>query len=226
MNIKAGGMKNKTATLIGATGLIGGHVLELLQNDPVFGKIKVLSRRPLNYSNPVIEVVVIDFSDQKSFKAAVSGSDVIFCAVGTTNKKVKGDKNAYRKVDYDIPVNAARFGQETGCESFVVVSSMGANSASNNFYIRLKGEVEDTIGGFNLPALHIFQPSLLMGKRQEFRLGERIGEMIMKPLSFLIPSKMKPVDARNVARAMVAASKLKPDGREVYQYNEIMQLIR
>ena len=127
-----------TATLIGATGLIGNYLLDELLQDDYFDTVKILIRRPLEFSHPKLEKHLVDFNDGDSFLVALSNSDVVFCSIGTTQKKVKGDKEAYRKIDYDIAVNAARFSKMVGCETFVLVSSIGANSKSNNFYLKLK----------------------------------------------------------------------------------------
>ena len=138
-------MSTKTATIIGVTGLIGNYLLEELLKDDYYHTVKVLIRRPVDLAHPKLEKKLVDFNDSDSLLVALSNSDVVFCTVGTTQKKVKGDKAAYRKVDYDIPVNAARFCKMTGCEKFVLVSSVGANSKSNNFYLKLKGDVEDAV---------------------------------------------------------------------------------
>src|SRR4249920_248078 len=123
-----------TATIIGATGLIGGYLLEELLKDDHYDMVRILVRRPLELTHPRLEKKLVDFADAESFRLALEGSDIVFCAIGTTQKKVKGDKTAYRKVDYDIAVNAARFCKMTGCSTFILVSSVGANSKSNNFY--------------------------------------------------------------------------------------------
>jgi uncharacterized protein YbjT (DUF2867 family) len=154
---------------------------------------------------------------------ALDGSDVVFVAIGTTQKKVKGDKGAYRKVDYDIPVNIARYCKMVGCKIFILVSSIGANSKSNNFYLKLKGEAEDAIMKTGIETVHIMQPSVLLGKRSESRPLEKIGQPVMKIFSFLLPSKYKPIQARDVARAMVTVSKRKEEGFFVYEYKEIQK---
>lgn len=218
-------MKNKTATVIGSTGLIGGHLLDLLQKDSDFSQIKVLVRRPITFTNSIIKVVVIDFSNLEDFKLGISESDVIFCAIGTTNKKMKGNTNQYRKIDYDIPLNAAKLGLETGCDKFVFVSSLGANSKSTNFYLKLKGETEDALTALNIPSLLLFRPSLLLGKRKEFRLGEIIGRLVMLPLSFLIPTRMRPIKAYFVAKSMLEASKKEITGVNIYHYDEMRQYV-
>ncbi|MDP4263302.1 MAG: oxidoreductase [Bacteroidota bacterium] len=211
----------KTATIIGATGLIGGHLLQLLLDDPYFETVKILIRRPFPLTHPKLEKKLVDFNDSDSLLVAMDNSDVIFCAVGTTQRKVKGDKEAYRKIDYDIPVKAARFCKMTGCETFVLVSSVGANSKSRNFYLKLKGEVEDAVASVGLNAVHIMRPSMLLGDRTESRPGEKIGKGIMNAISFLLPSKYKPIQAKKVAGAMLAAAKENKEGYFVYEYKEM-----
>lgn len=196
-----------TATLIGATGLIGGYLLEELLKDNYYDTVRILIRRPFELTHPKLEKKLVDFSDPESFRLALEGSDVVFCTIGTTQKKVKGDKEAYRKVDYDIIVNAARFCKMNGCETFVFVSAVGANSKSNNFYLKLKGEVEDAVKAVGLKSIHIMRPSLLIGNRKEFRLGEKIAQWVMPVFSFLLPKKYRPVKARDVAKEMAGVCK-------------------
>src|SRR5688572_9835540 len=143
-------MNGKTATIIGVTGMIGGYLYELLKKDSSFDSIRLIVRRPLPKDDPSTEIKLVDFADAESLQLAIDGSDVVFSTVGTTQRKVKGDKEAYRKVDYDIPVRAARFCKATGCETFVLVSAVGANSKSSNFYLKLKGEVEEAIKAVGL----------------------------------------------------------------------------
>lgn len=191
------------ATVIGATGLIGGYLLELLLKDDHFDSVRVLVRRPFQPDHPKLEKKLVDFTDAESFRLALEGSDLVFCSIGTTQKKVKGDKEAYRKIDYDITVNAARFCKLNGCETFVFVSSVGANSKSNNFYLKLKGEIEDAVRAVGLRHVHIMQPSLLLGNRKESRFGEKIAQWVMPVISFLIPKKYRPIHARRVAEMMI-----------------------
>lgn len=217
-------MSAKTATLIGATGLIGGELLQHLINDPYFEKVRILVRKPFAVDHPKLEKKLVDFNDADSLLVALDGSDAVFVAIGTTQKKVKGDKEAYRKVDYDIPVNLARYCKIIACKTFVLVSSVGANSNSNNFYLKLKGEVEDAINKVKIESVHVMRPSMLLGERKESRPLEKIGQPLMKAFSFLIPSKYKPVQAINVAKAMIAASKKNEKGFFVYEYRGIGRL--
>ena len=210
-----------TATLIGATGLIGNYLLEELLRDDFYDTVRILVRRPSEHNHLKLEKKLVDFSDAESFRLALEGSDVVFCAIGTTQKKVKGNKEAYRKIDYDITVNAAKFCKLISCERFVFVSAVGANSKSNNFYLKLKGEVEDAVKAVGLQSVHIMRPSVLLGDRKEFRLGEKILKGIMSAFSFLIPSKYKPVHGRDVAKRMMDVVKVNKKGFFIYEYREI-----
>lgn len=214
-------MEGKTAAIIGATGLIGGHLVDILGNHEAFSKVRVLVRRAVTFADPDIDVRVIDFSDEDDFREGIAGSDAVFCAVGTTQKKVGGNRKEYRKVDFDIPVNAARFCYETGCKNFLVVSSVGASSTARNFYLRLKGEMEDAVRKTNVSSISVFRPSMLVGERKEHRFGEDSAKFLSLMFSFMIPEKYKPVDAFEVAKAMAEISLKDKPGFHVYHYKEI-----
>jgi uncharacterized protein YbjT (DUF2867 family) len=216
-------MSTKIATLIGATGLIGGELLKLLLNDSYFETVRTLIRRPFAMEHPKLEKKLVDFNDSDSVLVAMETSNVIFCTVGTTQKKVKGDRQAYRKVDYDIPVHSARFCKMTDCKIFVLVSSVGADSKSRNFYLKLKGEVEDEVKKMQIESVYIMRPSMLLGKRNETRPLEKIGTPLMKAFSFLLPSKCKPIKAEYVAKAMLEAAKKNEKGFFVYEYGEMKE---
>jgi uncharacterized protein YbjT (DUF2867 family) len=217
-------MNGKTATIIGVTGMIGSYLYELLKSDNSFDTIRLIVRRPLPKDDPRTEIKLVDFTDAESLQLAIDGSDVVFCTVGTTQRKVKGDKEAYRKVDYDIPVKAARFCKATGCETFILVSAVGANSKSGNFYLKLKGEVEEAIEAVGLKSVHIMQPSMLMGDRTESRLGESIAKAIMPALSFLIPSKYRAIHGEKVAKAMLYTAKENRTGLFRYDYKQLIDI--
>jgi uncharacterized protein YbjT (DUF2867 family) len=221
-------MQSQTAVVIGASGLTGSYVLNHLLDDPYFTSVHILVRRPLNMQHPKLKESIVDFNDLTDFKQHLSPADCLFCCIGTTTKKVKGDKEAYRKVDYDIPVNAAKIAVSKGFSKYLLVSAIGADARASNFYLKLKGEVEDVISLMAFRSIHIFQPSILLGKRNEFRLGEMIGKGIIKALSFFLIgslSKFKPVNAEDVARAMIAAAKSSVEGTRTYRYNEMMNTI-
>jgi len=213
-----------TATLVGATGLIGSYLLEELLNDPYFDTVRILIRRPLDITHSKLEKKIVDFNDSDSLLVALSNNDVLFCAIGSTMKKVKADKEAYRKIDFDIPVNLARFCKMVGCEKFILVSSAGANSNSRNFYQRLKGETDEAVKSVGLKTVHIMRPSLLLGERKEFRFGENIGKAVMTSLSFLIPEKYKAIQGKDVAKVMLALAKKNDEGVFVHENTEIRNL--
>ena len=215
-----------TAILIGATGLIGSHLLQELLNDPFFDTVRILIRRPIEITNTKLEKKIVDFNDNDSMLVALSNSNVVFCAIGSTMKKVKGDKEAYRKIDFDIPVKLAKFSKMTGCEKFILVSSAGANAKSMNFYQRLKGETDEAVKEVGPKTIHIMRPSLLLGERKEFRLGENIGKAVMTSLSFLIPEKYKAIQGKDVAKVMLALAKKDEEGFFIHENREIRKLIK
>lgn len=215
----------KTATIAGATGLIGSHLLNLLLKDETYSTVRILIRRPISFTHPKLEKKLVDFSDADSLLIALTDSDVVFCAIGTTQKKVNGNKEEYRKIDHDIPVRLARLCKEVGCERFVVVSAAGANRSSRNFYLKLKGEVEESLKSVGLGALHIMRPSVLLGEREEVRKGERLGQGVMKFFRPLIPSRYKPIEAVQVARAMVVAGSKAEKGVEIWEYDRLTGIL-
>jgi uncharacterized protein YbjT (DUF2867 family) len=200
-------MSGKTAALVGATGLIGTALLKQLLDDPYFTTVKILIRHPVTLSHSKLEKKLVDFEDSDSLLVALNNTDVIFCAVGTTQKKVQGDKAAYRKVDLDIPVQLARLGKMTGAKTIVIVSSVGANEHAKNFYLKLKGEMETAVAKEGIPSVYFMQPSMLLGNRHESRPTEKIMQALMKTLAFLIPRKYKPVKDSTVAAAMIKVAK-------------------
>lgn len=219
-------MQAQTAVVLGATGFIGGHLIGELVNDPAFNKVRLLVRKAFVYEHEKVEVFVTDFSNIEDYKAKLGTGDSIFCCIGTTMKKVQGDKIAYRKIDFDIPVNAATFGRHAGFIKYLLVSSVGANASAGNFYLGLKGEVEAAITAVGFEALHIFRPSMLMGERHEVRMGESIAKGLMQivsPLMFGKLNKYKGVHGRVVAKAMVEAAKSTVTGVKVYEYNDIIR---
>lgn len=219
-------MQSLTAVVLGATGFIGEQLLQQLLNDPAFVKVRILVRRAVKLSHPKLEVEVVNFDNLKEFRQKLGRGHCIFCCIGTTQKKVKGDKAAYRKVDVDIPVNAAKMGKDAGFSKYLLVSAVGADTHSANFYLRLKGEVEREIADVNFNSFHAFRPSILLGDRKEFRLAESVGKGVMKGLSNLFLGRLKKyrgIAGEQVARAMVAAAKSEGKGMFVHHYNDMVQ---
>lgn len=220
-------MSEKTATILGATGMTGNYLLGILLKDPYFDTVRVIVRRPYPKSDPKMEVKLVDFNDAESFKLALEGTDALFCCIGTTRAKVKGDLALYRKIDYDIPVKAARFCKEVGCEKYIIMSSIGANSRKGNFYLKLKGEVEDALQTSGLAIVHIMNPSMLLGDRKEQRPGERIAQSSMRLVSGLLMGswrKYRAIHAKTVAAAMANVAKKEEKGFFRYTYDAIVEL--
>lgn len=221
-------MYRKTAVVLGATGLIGQHLVqELLQNE-LFIKVRILVRRPISIDHPKADIQIVNFNDEKDIAAKIDIGDVIFCCIGTTRKKVKGNKTEYRKVDYDIPIITARLGIQHGFNQFLIVSAIGANPLAANFYLQLKGCIEEDVTALPFESIHIFRPSVLLGKREEFRAGENIGKAFMKGISFLLLGawrKYRAISAATVAKAMVAAANREKAGVHMYEYDEMQDLL-
>lgn len=222
-------MHRKTAVVLGATGLIGQHLVQELLENEFFSKVKIMVRRPLTLNHPKADIQVVNFNDEKDIAAKIDIGDVIFCCIGTTRKKVKGNKTEYRKVDYDIPIITARLGVQHGFNQFLMVSAIGANPLAANFYLQLKGCIEEDVTALPFESIHIFRPSVLLGKRTEFRPGENMSKVIMKGISFLLIGgwrKYRPILAADVASAMVAAANKEIAGVHMYEYDEMQKLIR
>jgi uncharacterized protein YbjT (DUF2867 family) len=215
----------QTAVVIGATGLTGNNLVTLLLHDPQFSKVRVLLRTPSFKQRPGLEEVIVDFSDAQSLAEALQG-DVLFCCIGTTIRKA-GSQPAFREVDFEIPVRCATIARRQGMQQFQLISASGAHARSRNFYTRTKGETEQAIQQLGYPSLHIFRPSVLLGIRREFRLGEWLLTVLVVLFYFLWMGRWKkyrPVKAVNVARAMVHVAKNPPDGTHIYEYDAIREL--
>ncbi|MFL9482717.1 NAD(P)H-binding protein [Chitinophagaceae bacterium LWZ2-11] len=219
-------MQTQTAVVLGGTGLIGSLLTTQLLNDAAFGTVRLLVRRPIEFTHPKLDVQLVDFNNLADYENKLGKGDCLFCCIGTTQKNVKGDNTAYRKIDFDIPVNAANIAEREGFNTYLLVSAIGANAGAGNFYLQLKGEVENAVKAAGIKSVYIFQPSMLLGKRNERRIAERIIQPIMKSLSFLFVGtikKYKAIQASDVAKSMVACAKNKEDGVHVLSYEKIMQ---
>ena len=217
-------MKFKQVTLFGATGLIGGYLLEFLLKDSEIHLINVVGRNPFHLQHDKINNIVIDFEDVSSISNSVTGSEAVFVSIGTTMSKVNGDKIKYKSVDFDIIFNIANACKQKNINQFIYVSSLGANPNSSNFYLRLKGEIDEAVAKLNLNSTYIFRPSILLGKRNESRPGEKIMQFVMPLLDFMIPSNSKAIKAEDVAKSMLNTIKNYKSGLHIYQYNQIKEL--
>jgi len=220
-------MNEHTAVVIGASGLTGSILVELLLNDNYFTTVRILVRKILPLAHKNLQQEIVDFQNPDELQHKIGKGEAIFCCIGTTQKKVKGDKKEYEKIDHDIPVNVANAGIKNGFTKFLIMSSVGADPASNNFYLQLKGRTEADISKFPFSSIHIFRPSLLLGPRKERRPAEKAGQVIMQALSFLFIGpirKYHPLKSADVARAMLVESKDERTGFHILEYPEIKTL--
>ena len=216
----------KTALLFGSSGLVGRHLLNELTKDNDYSKIKIFVRTVPEIIDPKIEIIKIDFKNLDNHKEDMKGDDCFFC-IGTT-KKNSPDKNEYRRVELEIPKEIAQIVKSNGVKSFVFVSSGYADPKSSGNYLKFKGEVEEELKKLDFSKLGIMRPSFLMGDRKERRIGEKIGILVFKllsPLLFGPFKKMKPINSKIVARAMVAF--VQSDSQQnIFESNEISKIIK
>jgi len=208
--------------LVGATGLVGRECLRLLLADSGFGRIVVVTRRPLSpdVRSPKLGTHVVDFDHLNEYDELFD-VDAIICTLGTTIRQA-GSRTRFRTVDFDYPLAFARLGRRHGCKHFLVVTALGANTRSRYFYNRVKGELEDSLRSLDYPRLTIVRPSLLLGPRAELRLGEEVAKRVTRWLGPLVPRAFKPVEARAVAQSLVRAAREQGSGERVIESGEIV----
>jgi uncharacterized protein YbjT (DUF2867 family) len=192
------------ALVVGSTGLVGTELVKLLDTDHKLNKVIALVRKKSGIDFRKVEEVVVDFENLPS--QCFGEIDIVFCCLGTTIKKA-GSKDVFIRVDYEYPLSTAKIAKASGVKRFAIVTAMGADSKSSIFYNKVKGNVENALSELNFEALGIFRPSMLLGDRNESRLGERIGQVVMQTLGFLIPRNYKAIHGQKVATAMVKFAK-------------------
>lgn len=207
-----------SVTLLGATGLVGRHTLDLLASDPAFTRVVVVTRRRFAEAMaPRVEAHVVDF-DTLAERPDLFRVDQVICALGTTLRAVGGSKERFRAVDYGLPLTAAKLALSQGVRHFLLVSAIGASAQSRVFYSRVKGELEDALRTMAFRSVTILRPSLLLGDRPQFRLGEELA----RHLGWLAPGKYRPVHARDVAAALVRSAKEDVPGLHILESDEII----
>ena len=214
---------SRTALLAGATGLVGSHLLEFLLAAAEWDRVVTLGRRTAPAQHDKLEQRVVDLGAVEA-AADLPHADDVFCSLGSTIKQA-GSQEAFRRVDHDYVVGLARAGVSAGATQFLLVSAVGADPESRIFYSRVKGETEMDVRKLPYRAIQIFRPSMLLGERAEVRLGERIAMMTAPLLPFVLVGRLRryrPIQARDVARAMVRIAREAPRGPNVYEYDAML----
>jgi uncharacterized protein YbjT (DUF2867 family) len=217
---------NQTAIVFGATGLVGKELVFELLEDQRFLKVKAVVRNQLPLSHSKLDQIVLkDYTNLENFTSQLS-ADVYFCCIGTTIKKA-GTQDSFRKTDFDIPVKIAKLAESLNVPKFIVISSLGANATTSNFYLRTKGEMEQEVRKQFRGNLKFVRPSLLLGHRAEFRFGEKVAQILMKPLGALMVGpllKYKGIQGWDVARGMIKSMEL-PKEKLIIESDEIHKLV-
>lgn len=211
-------MGDNIAIIAGGTGLVGQYVIQYLLEDDFFEKVYILNRRSIHYDHPKAHEILTGFENIEESLVGIRPTHA-FCCLGTTIKKA-GSKEAFRKVDHDYVLNFAKTVKSLGCNNFNVVTAMGTNSGSLIFYNQVKYEVSQALEQMNFAQLNIIQPSLLLGERADNRLGEDIAQKFFNVTKRMWIGPLKNlagIQGSQVARAMVAISKLENHGINKYE---------
>jgi uncharacterized protein YbjT (DUF2867 family) len=214
-----GKIENRIALVFGTNGMVGGFIVRELQDHMAFSAVEVFNRKPIDYYHLKVREHTIDYNKLDEYAHLIKGDDLFIC-LGTTLRKA-GSVQAVEQIDRDYPIRIAQIAYANGVSRVAVVSSMGANPSSRNYYLRIKGEMEQGIREIPFEQIVIARPSLLFGRRKDFRLGELIGKGFMLAIDFMMIGPLKKyagISAHKVATAMIAL--LKSSNRDiVYQSN-------
>lgn len=194
------------AIVVGATGLVGGQIVRILCEDSSVEEVKVFSRRKLNFIHPKLNLQIVNFDDMKSWAHEIKG-DVLFSSLGTTIK-VAGTKEAQYKVDHDYQLHVAEAAAQNGVGTFVLISSVNADSGSPFFYLRMKGELDEKVSRLGFTSINILRPGPLHGVREKSRPGEIFSHIVLKAIpDFFLSPGMRPVSGELVALNAIKAAK-------------------
>lgn len=206
--------------------MVGSHLLNQLLEDPLYSKVISISRRDTGIRNTKLEDITGDLTNRDFLQGHIRG-DVIFCCLGTTIRKA-GSQEAFSLVDLYLPVLIAEIGEKNNIPVMVVISSLGASTGSSNFYLRTKAQMEKQVFGFNYEKIIILRPSLLLGKRNDFRFGEALSKPFLQFASLFMFGtwkKFKAIKATTVAKAMRILTE-QSSGKIIIESDEIETLVK
>jgi uncharacterized protein YbjT (DUF2867 family) len=209
--------------LVGATGLVGSHVLDLALSDIRISKIVVLTRSAITLdpnTKPKLEIIQTDFEDLPQ-SANWWQVDSVICTLGTTIRRAK-TKEQFRRVDYDYPLAVANIARQHNASSFVLNSSMGANVSSRFFYNQVKGDIEAALTKLDFPSITIVRPGLIEGDRKEKRFGEQIMVGVLKIFGVILPKAMRLNPARKIAQLMIKSALQQKQGIEIIRSDQLL----
>ena len=212
----------KTALILGATGLTGSLLLEKLIEDDRYGHIILISRSKIDNLPSKVSQHIGDLLELTSFSEFFK-ADEVFCCIGTTKNKTK-DTAIYKNIDYGIPLAAATLCKQQGIPTFIVVSALGADKNSRIFYNRTKGEMEEAVLNIDLDHTYILQPSLIVGQRPQPRIGEKIWKYILSIFQPLLQGRLKKyrmIYANTIANAMIVLANATPQKVRILESDNI-----
>jgi len=217
-------MSGKKAIIAGASGLIGSNLLQILLDSDAYTEVLTLARKELPVKHPKLRQLVLNFDDLDKYTDEITGH-ALFCCLGTTRGETP-DKAQYRKIDHDYPVKLAQLAHQNNVKQCHIISCIGADTQSANGYLKLKGETENDIKKVGIPALHIYQPSMLTGRKTKRRWDEGLinGLMtVINPLLIGSLKKYRSIPAIDIAQAMLIQSIDNETGIIIHQYEDIKQ---
>lgn len=209
----------KTALVAGATGVVGREIARGLCESENYDKIIVWARRELNFSHEKLEIQIINFDEIKDMPPREI--DEAFCALGTTMKQA-GSRGQFYKVDVSYPVNIAKWGIASGVRRFALISSQGANERSRFFYLRAKGKAEKKIAALGFKSLQIARLPAIKSEREQVRMGELFTIWLFGLLPKFILTNYRPMSAKDIAAAVIAAAQTDAKGVQIYHPREFI----
>lgn len=215
------------AVVVGASGLVGSYIVKELLAREQYHRVNILVRKKIDLEHPKLQQLVVNWDRIEEYSEAFEGVRDVFCALGTTIKKA-GSQEQFARVDLSYPVQVAAMAKKAGAEQFLMVSAIGADASSRIFYNRIKGEAEEQLAAVGLPSLQLFRPSLILGEREDKRLGEGIAAWVMTALDGLFrkgkAAQYRAIPAQRIARAMVNIAQVRTPGVQVYP-NEVIHVL-